>query len=120
VALWIGTKKGLFCLTSDGGRASWSLAGPHFLGHLCYHAVQDPRAPETVLLAAKAGHLGPTIFRSDDGGKSFQEAKRPPAFPKQEGGHVFWIEPAGASEPSVWYAGTSPPALFRSEDAGDT
>lgn len=124
VALWIGTKKGLFSLTSDGGRTRWSLAGPHFLGHLCYHAVQDPRDPSALLLAAKAGHLGPTVFRSSDGGKSFQEAKRPPAFPKQEGGrvvdHVFWVEPAGASEPSVWYAGTSPPALFRSEDGGDT
>jgi hypothetical protein len=34
--------------------------------------------------------------------------------------HVFWLTPGHASEPSVWYAGTSPQGLFRSEDGGDT
>jgi hypothetical protein len=33
---------------------------------------------------------------------------------------VFWVQPGAESEPGVWYAGASPPALFRSEDAGDT
>jgi photosystem II stability/assembly factor-like uncharacterized protein len=34
--------------------------------------------------------------------------------------HVFWLQPGHADEPGVWYAGTSPPALFRSTDGGDT
>ena len=34
--------------------------------------------------------------------------------------HVFWLEPGHASQPGVWYAGTSPEGLFRSEDGGDT
>ena len=33
---------------------------------------------------------------------------------------VFWLSPAHASEPEVWYAGTSPPGLFRSADGGVT
>jgi hypothetical protein len=31
---------------------------------------------------------------------------------------VFWLTPGHASEPNVWYAGTSPKGLFRSEDGG--
>ncbi|HKX64212.1 MAG TPA: hypothetical protein VJM78_02815, partial [Rhizomicrobium sp.] len=74
------------------------------------------------LAAASTGHLGPTIFRSTDMGKSWKEAKQPPAFKKQEGGrtvnHTFWLTPAHKNEPNVWYAGTSPQGLFRSEDGG--
>jgi photosystem II stability/assembly factor-like uncharacterized protein len=127
VTLLVGTKKGLFFLESDDSRSTWSLSEPHHLGHLAYHAVLDSRDRRTLLLAAKAGHLGPTIFRSRDFGKTWSEAKSPPAFPKAPEGeagrvvdHVFWIEPSSAAEPDVWYAGTSPPGLFRSEDAGDT
>jgi photosystem II stability/assembly factor-like uncharacterized protein len=34
--------------------------------------------------------------------------------------HTFWLTPAHGSEPNVWYAGTSPQGLFRSEDGGVT
>ena len=34
--------------------------------------------------------------------------------------HTFWLTPAHANEPGVWYAGTSPQGLFRSEDGGIT
>jgi hypothetical protein len=34
--------------------------------------------------------------------------------------HVFWLAPGHASEPTVWYAGTSPQGLFRSSDGGDS
>ena len=127
VTLLIGTKKGLFIIESDASRSKWTLSDPHFLGHLAYHAVLDPRDGRTLLLAAKTGHLGPTVFRSTDLGQSWSEAKSPPAFPKATDGdegravhHVFWIEPSSAAEPEVWYAGVSPPGLFRSEDAGET
>jgi photosystem II stability/assembly factor-like uncharacterized protein len=33
---------------------------------------------------------------------------------------VFWLSPGHSSEPGVWYAGTSPQGLFRSEDGGAT
>jgi photosystem II stability/assembly factor-like uncharacterized protein len=89
--------------------------------------VLDPRDRRTLLLAARTGHLGPTVFRSLDFGKSWQEAKRPRAFAKAEAeedkrevDHVFWLTPGHASEPGVWYAGTSPQGIFRSEDGGAT
>src|SRR5271165_1382690 len=62
--LWIATRKGAFTLKSDASRRTWKLGGPQFLGHVLHHIVQDPRDPKVVLMAAKTGHLGPTLYRS--------------------------------------------------------
>ncbi|MBK7643074.1 MAG: glycosyl hydrolase [Planctomycetes bacterium] len=127
VALLVATRKGAFLLKSDRNRRTWNLSDPIFLGHIVHHAVQDPREPKTILMAARTGHLGPTIFRSHDSGKTWKEAKQPPAFPKAPEGkkgqvvdHTFWLTPGHASEKGTWYAGTSPQGLFRSEDGGAT
>jgi photosystem II stability/assembly factor-like uncharacterized protein len=125
VALLVGTRKGVFVLRADVSRGDWSLEGPEFLGHVVNHAVLDPRDRRSLLLAVTTGHLGPTIFRSSDAGKTWTEASGPPAFPKGEpAGRVvdysMCVAAGHASEPGVWYAGTSPQGLFRSEDGGDT
>jgi photosystem II stability/assembly factor-like uncharacterized protein len=118
--LLIGTRKGAWIFRGDAKRNTWRLDGPHHLGQIVNHLVADPRGG-TWLMAAKTGHLGPTIFRSTDQGRSWREAGRPPAFPK--GGsraveHTFWLQPGHADEPGVWWAGTSPPGLFVSTDDG--
>jgi len=125
VAVLIGTRKGGFILRSDRARRAWKLSGPTFLGHIVHHLVLDPRDGRTMLMAARTGHLGPTVFRSTDFSKTWKEAKTPPAFSKAPEGqngrvvdHVFWLTPGHASEPNVWYAGTSPQGLFRSDDGG--
>ena len=127
VAVLVGTRKGAFILSSDAKRKSWKLAGPHFLGCIVHHLVLDPRDGKTLLAAVRTGHLGPTLYRSTNMGKTWAEAKRPPAFPKVPEGqkgrvldHTFWLTPGHASQPGAWYAGTSPQGLFRSEDGGDT
>jgi hypothetical protein len=123
VRLLIATRKGLWTLTGDSARRSWKLAGPQFLGHIVHHAVADPRDRRTILAAARTGHLGPTIFRSGDGGKTWAEAKSPPAFAPESGrsvDHTFWLTPGHPAEPGTWYAGTSPQGLFRSIDGGVT
>jgi photosystem II stability/assembly factor-like uncharacterized protein len=118
----VGTRKGLFVLSSDEGRREWSIEGPRFLGHIVHHAVVDPRDGRTIVAAVRAGHLGPTVYRSEDLGAHWEESKAPPAFAKREGGqtvsHVFWLTPGAASEPGRWYAGTSPQGLFVSDDGG--
>ena len=127
VTVLVATRKGAFFLKSDAARKSWKIGAPIFLGHIVHHMVQDPREPKTILAAARTGHLGPTIFRSNDSGKTWKEAKTPPAFPKAPEGkkgqvvdHTFWLTPGHASEKRTWYAGTSPQGLFRSEDGGET
>lgn len=127
VAVLVATRKGAWIYRADAKRAVWEVNGPYFLGHIISHLVLDPRDKGTLLAAAKTGHLGPTIFRSTDWGKTWQEALRPPAFAKAPEGktgravdHTFWLTPAHSNEPNVWYAGTSPQGLFRSEDGGNT
>jgi photosystem II stability/assembly factor-like uncharacterized protein len=124
--LLVATRKGAWIFHGDGARRTWRADGPHFLGHIIHHLMLDPRDGRTLLAAASTGHLGPTIFRSTDLGQSWKEAARPPAFAKTPDGkgrsvnHTFWLTPAHANEPDVWYAGTSPQGLFRSEDGGVT
>ncbi|MEQ1802699.1 MAG: glycosyl hydrolase [Gammaproteobacteria bacterium] len=133
LVILVGTRKGAWLLHGDAARRQWRADGPHFLGQIINHLVLDPRDGKTLIAAASTGHLGPTIFRSRDLGKTWQEAAAPPAFPKvPEGGldaaglparsvkHTFWLTPGHASQPGVWFAGTSPQAIFRSDDAGDT
>ena len=126
VMLLVGTRKGAWIYHGDAARRAWRVEGPHLLGQIVNHLVMDPRDGRTLLMAAKTGHLGPTIFRSSDLGATWTEASRPPAFPKvgdgdgRAVGHTFWLQPGPASEPDEWWAGTSPPGLFRSGDGGAT
>ncbi len=123
--LLVATRKGAWLYHGDARRRKWRPDGPHFLGNIVQHLVLDPRDGRTLLAAAKTGHLGPTIFRSTNLGRSWKEAQRPPAFARAKDGeagravdHTFWLTPGHASEPGVWYAGTSPQGLFRSDDGG--
>jgi hypothetical protein len=127
VLLMVATRKGAWLYHGDAARKAWRADGPHFLGHVVSHLVLDPRDGRTLLAAAKTGHLGPTVFRSTDRGRSWKEAARPPAFAKAANGekgrtvdHTFWLTPGPADEPNLWYAGTSPQGLFRSGDGGVT
>jgi photosystem II stability/assembly factor-like uncharacterized protein len=124
-ALLVGTRKGVFIISSDDDRTTWNVSEPMFLGHIAQHVVLDPRDGRRLLVASSTGHLGPTVFRSDDLGATWAEAVRPPAFRSGEElqrsvSSVFWLTPGHASEPGVWYAGGSPQGLFRSADGGET
>src|SRR5436190_23722774 len=74
VVVLVATRKGAFIFQSDPGRKTWRSSGPHFPGHIVHHLVLDPRDGRTLLAAAKTGHLGPTVFRSTDFGKTWKEA----------------------------------------------
>jgi len=127
VSVLIGTRKGAYILRGDKSRRTWKLSDIMFLGQIIHHLVVDPRDGKTILAAARTGHLGATMYRSTDFGKTWKESERPPAFPKVPEGqtglvlnHVFWLTPGHASQPGVWYAGSSPQGLFRTEDGGRT
>ncbi len=129
VALLIGTRKGAFIMRGDKARKDWKMVSRGFIGATIHHMVMDPRDGCTILLAARTGHLGPTVYRSTDLGKNWKEATRPPAFPQPASAekgkgltidHNFWLSPGHPSEPGVWYLGSSPSGLFRSEDGGVT
>ena len=125
-ALLVGTRKGLFIVSSpdrDDGR--WTVSEPAHLGHVMQHVVADPRRDGSILAATRTGHLGPTVLRSIDGARTWQESSRPPAFHtgdrlQRAVDAVFWLTPGHRDEPGVWYAGATPQGLFRSDDDGDT
>lgn len=137
---WIvGTRKGAWTLRRPARAGQpWQTGEPAFFGCQVHHVVQDPRGAGTLLAAVRTGHLGPTVYRSTDAGATWQEAKQPPAFrPKEEYAasslpaddgrrqglvvdHTFFLAPGHARQPGVWYAGTSPIGLFKSEDDGVT
>lgn len=133
----LGTRKGAWALRRTGsGPTDWTASEPWFFGCQVHHLVQDPRGAGTILASVKTGHLGPTVFRSTDGGRTWTESARPPKFktPEQYAGsplpeddprrkgrtidHVFFLAPGHASTPGRWYAGTSGIGLFRSDDDG--
>lgn len=125
VVLLVGTRKGVFIVRSSVDRAHWSVDGPMFLGHIAQHVVLDPRNRTRMLLACATGHLGPTMFTSDDLGRTWSEAAKPPAFRSGESlkrsvKSVFWLTPGHATEPDVWFAGGSPQGMFRTNDGGNT
>lgn len=122
--LIVSTRKGLWLLRSADRRA-WKVEGPHHFGAMVHHAVLDPRDGRTLLAATRTGHLGPALLRSLDGGRTWTQARQPPAFRKGEPrgravDHVFWLTPGPADRPGSWFAGTSPQGLFHSEDGGET
>ena len=147
VTLLIGTRKGAWLLRSDDHRKNWKTTGPISLGNIVNHIVVDHRDQHTMLMSARTGHLGPTIFRSEDLGHTWVEASRPPAFaravpgegisagarrkyePLGEGSATIsprsvdftcWLAPGHEEEPDTWYAGSSPQGLFVSADRGAT
>jgi len=131
----IGTRKGAWTLQTGSKQ---QLGEPWFFGHQVHHVLQDPRRGGTMLAAVRTGHLGPTLYRSTDGGRNWKESERPPKFRAKEESanagfepddgrlqgltldHVFFLAPGHASQPGVWYAGSSPIGLFKSTDDGVT
>jgi photosystem II stability/assembly factor-like uncharacterized protein len=130
---WIlGTRKGAWAFR-DG-----RLDEPWFFGMQVHHVVQDPRGTGTLLAAVRTGHLGPTVYRSNDGGRNWKESDKPPRFKAKEEysdsalaaddarrqgltlDHVFFLAPGHASRRGLWFAGVSPIGLFKSEDDGVT
>lgn len=121
----VGTRKGAWIVEGDANRSNWKIKGPMHLGAVISHYVADPRTVGYQLMSVGSGHLGPSVFISKDHGETWTEAATPPAFAPvgdsaRSVDHVFWLTPGHASEPNVWYAGTSPQGLFKSTDGGNT
>ena len=88
----------------------------------------DPRDGRTLLAAAKTGHLGPDglpLHRSRaqlEGSRAAARVRQGAGRRERPRGRPHVLADAGprAASRDVWYAGTSPQGLFRSEDGGVT
>jgi photosystem II stability/assembly factor-like uncharacterized protein len=122
VVVVVGTRKGLFLLTSDKDRDRWETHGPFLNGRDINHATVDRRTG-AVLATANDPWFGHQFASSTDLGKTWSETTTAPKFP--DGGEraverLWRIEPGRDSEPGVVYCGVDPGSLFRSDDGGVT
>ena len=123
--LAIGTRKGLWLARSEDDRRSWTLDGPHLLAQEVAAVSVDTRgATPRVLAGIQYGHWGPTVMRSDDLGRTWQETESGAIrFPGDTGAalaRVWQLRPDSAGRPGVVWAGCEPHSLWRSEDGGCT
>src|SRR5271163_4940089 len=133
VRVLVGTRKGAFVLTSDGGRERWEVSGPHFAGWEVYHLKGSPADPDRLYASQSSGWSGQVIQRSDNGGETWEPVGNKFAYEGVAGTHqwydgtphpwefkrVWHLEPSLHDADTV-YAGVEDAALFRSTDGGQT
>lgn len=120
VALFVGTRKGLFVARSDGRRRDWILEGPHLAGYEVYHAFLDHRDGTSAYAAVRHTVWGVHLHRSPDGGSTWSLRPSVPDH-RQEGRplRAIWcLAPGHRDEPGTLYAGIEPAGLFVSRDGG--
>jgi hypothetical protein len=133
VRVLVGTRKGAFVLTSDEGRKSWKVEGPHFAGWEIYHVKGSPADPDRLYASQSSGWFGQVLQRSNDGGKTWEAAGNDFQYEGTPGTHLWYdgsphpwefkrvwhLEPSLA-DPDLIYAGVEDAALFASKDGGTT
>jgi photosystem II stability/assembly factor-like uncharacterized protein len=109
--LYFATTEALGIVAVEGERCSCDW---HLQGREVQCVAVDPLNPDFVY----AGTFNAGLWRSRDGGRSWQPASDGIRHPRVLSVVVSRCERAGPS--GVVYAGTEPSALYRSEDAGET
>ena len=107
VLLAVGTRKGLFIGrrghgARGGGGARWEFdESPYFNAQAIYSVAIDTRGPAPRLLAGgDSAHWGPSVFHSDDLGRTWTEPAKPAVkFPQDTQAsleRVWQLHPAAA------------------------
>lgn len=131
VRVLVGTRKGAFTLTADGGRAHWTVDGPFFGGWEVYHVKGSPVDPDRIYASQGSGWFGQLIQRSDDGGATWNPVGNDFRYEGTPGTHLWYdgtphpweftriwhLEPS-LTDPDTVYAGGEDAALFRTTDGG--
>ncbi len=122
VVLSVGTKRGLFLLTSRD-REKWEIRSTAFSTGRVYHAILDQRAGCRLFATDNGDIFGAFLRYSDDFGETWHEPKQGIQFPESSGQklvNIWVIEPGRPDEPETVYAGVDPASLWVSNDRGET
>ncbi|HEX9038487.1 MAG TPA: hypothetical protein VF808_16005 [Ktedonobacterales bacterium] len=122
VVLSVGTKRGLFLVTSPD-RQNWTVTPTSLATTRVYNAVLDQRKGQRLFAADNGDFFGTFLRYSDDMGQTWTQPERGIAFP--EGGdlalkNIWLIEPGREDSPDTVYVGIDPASLWVSEDRGVT
>ena len=117
ILLLVGTKKGAFIVESDPAQRSWEVRGPTCDGWPIQDVSLDP-ATGTIYAGGGSSWYGPTVFRSDDLGKTWTQSSDGITY-GDDGPKITAVWNVTAAHGSL-YAGVGPAGLFRSEDGGRT
>jgi hypothetical protein len=121
VVLSVGTKKGVFVAEAAADRRDFALRGPFAPGVAVYATLVDTRGPPRLYASSCNAFFGMKVLRSKDLGRTFEETKSAPAFPKEDGralANIWALEADDGKEDLL--CGVEPAALFRSGDGGDS
>jgi photosystem II stability/assembly factor-like uncharacterized protein len=121
VRVLVGTRKGLFTLSSGDDRREWEVAGPSLKGWEVFHAVAD-RRDGAIYAATNSPVYGATVHRSGDGGETWNRAEEI-SLPEDTGltlEKTWHVEPGRQGEDGRLWLGAAPGVLFRTDDSGQT
>ncbi|AJT42306.1 WD40/YVTN/BNR-like repeat-containing protein [Psychromicrobium lacuslunae] len=122
VVLAIGTKKGLWLAQSED-RQHWRVSEPHFFMQEIPSIAIDTRQGCRLMVGVRSEHWGPTVAHSDDLGSTWTEpeegAIRFAATDDAALERVWQLQPGGAHEPGVVWAGCEPISVWKSTDGGE-
>jgi photosystem II stability/assembly factor-like uncharacterized protein len=122
VKLLVGTDKGLFLVRSAATGSSWRIEGPQLPGHAVLQVAATPSRPAELHAAARHNVWGAHIYRSTDGGASWQSLDGAPQHPV--GRHASALKAvwglAWSPDGARLFAGIDPAGLFVSDDRGAT
>jgi len=121
VRVLVGTRKGAFVLTSDGGRDRWDVSGPHFAGWEIYHVKGSTADPDRIYASQSSGWFGQLIQRSNDGGQTWETpgggtTTIPDGMPRGESNKFAYDTSVDSGRPLAthqWYDGTQHPWEFK-------
>jgi len=120
--LLVGTDKGLFRVSSDGQDRDWRVEGPYLPGHSVLCVAVTPGRPRELLASARHNVWGAHLYRSADGGASWESLDQAPHHPPgrhQDSLKAIWGL-AWTPDGSRLFAGIDPAGLFASDDRGAT
>ena len=120
VLVLVGTKRGLFLLTSRD-RETWEVESTALKGQRIFYATLDQRTGQRLFAADNGDFFGSFLRYSDDFGQTWHEPEKGIQFPEgsqQKLNNIWVIEPGRPDEPGTVYAGIDPASLWVSTDGG--
>ena len=87
--LIVGTEKGLFRLHQHAGSGRWRLTGPELAGYRILHVTATPGQPGELLAASDHAVWGSHIYRSGNGGASWDSLDATPEHPPGRHAHAL-------------------------------